>query len=101
MWAKLVAALAKMVSTKIGQWFVALMLFLGIGLATHAAVVGPAIDEIRSMLTANNGGGGSLGTVALQWLGFLNFDKAVTMLLSAYAARQTLRGAKVFFAKRA
>jgi hypothetical protein len=96
----LTAAFSRMIQTKAGHWIVALLLALGLGFATHAAVVTPALDTIREMLVTNNGGGGTLGAAALQWMGFLNFDKAITMILSAYGARATLRGAKAFLAKR-
>lgn len=100
MWLRLVAAFAKMIQSKVGQWFAALMVALGIGMATNTLVMGPAISELKDMMVNTNGGGGQLGTVALNWLGFLKFDIAVTMVISAYAARHSIRTAKVFLTKR-
>lgn len=97
MWGKLIQGLSGAMKTKTGQWTTALLLALGIGLATNEFAVQPMLD---AMLDQAKTGGSQAGNVALQWLGFLNFDKAVTMVFSAYAARNVMKGAKVFLSRR-
>lgn len=97
MWSRLTAAFSRTIKSKAGEWVTALFVALGIGLATHSLVVDPLLDELRSIA---QGSGNDAGNVALQWLGFLNFDKAFTMILSAIAAKESIRAAKVYLARR-
>lgn len=90
----LVAAIGRLFATQLGRWIAAAMLWLGIGFATQAAVAGPGIEYFQSILTGGSG-------VAVDWMAFLMFDKALTMVLSAYATRATISAGKVFLARRA
>lgn len=93
----IIAALSRLFATRIGTWAVALLAFLGIGLATNEVVIEPLLDQARSIVESNMS---SAGSMAIAWVSFLNFDKALTMLFSAVASRFAIAGTKVFLAKR-
>lgn len=97
MWGALVARFVQVFQTKIGQWGALLLVSLGLGIATQVAVVAPALDLVREqMILAGNGAGHK----AMQWFAFLNMDKAITMVLSAYGARAAVRAGKAFLVRR-
>lgn len=52
----------------------------GVAFVSYRFLVGPILDSIRSQM------GGWPADLA-QWAGLLNFDKAVTIVLSAYVIR--------------
>lgn len=94
---RLLKGLANLFQSKLGSWIAGAMVFLGIGFATQQAVIEPAIDQVQGYIQS---AGSEAGAVAMQWFGFLNMDKAITMILSAYAARAAIRAAKVFLTQR-
>lgn len=93
MWGPLLAALSRLISSQIGQWVAAAMVWLGLSWATQSAVVAPLIDQIQSVAQGTSGD-------ALQWLGYLKFDVALSMLFSAVAAKYALMGARAVLVKR-
>lgn len=101
MWVKLVAALGRGIKTKGGQWFAAVLASVGLGIATQAAVTGPAMDELLEYMQGLTSGGGEYLAVGVQMLAYCNFDKAVTMVVSAYGARAGLRAARAYFTRKA
>ncbi len=81
---------------RIGQMITALLAWAGVSLATYKSAVEPFIDQLKSY--AQSGlGGGQLGAIALQWAGLMKFDVAITMIISAVAAKHALNAARVFF----
>ncbi|MDR7135725.1 hypothetical protein J2X06_002943 [Lysobacter niastensis] len=97
--ALLVNVMRIMLMAKIGAFIVKALAFFGFTWATNKFAVAPAMDFIRDHMATLNGIGGEYGTLMVQWLGVLRFDQAVSMMLSAYAAAWTIKGAKVFLAK--
>lgn len=78
MWAPLLAALSRLFSTRIGQWVLSALAFLGIQWAAQKFAVDPILDLIKGAFS------GAPATI-VAWLGFLNLDRYVTLVLSAYA----------------
>lgn len=101
MWSKFLAALSNTVKTKGGQWFMAVMASLGIGLATQTLVTTPAVDGLLEYMQSVTSGGGQYIGIAVEMLAYCNVDKAITMVLSAYAARASIRAARVYFTRKA
>jgi hypothetical protein len=95
--AAIVAGFARLFASRIGQWVTAALVFMGIGLASHGVLVQPLLDQVQDIA---QDAGSSTGSIAVQWLAFLNFDKAITMIFSAYAARAAVSAGKVWLAKR-
>lgn len=73
------AFLSRVVATRIGYWVLAAITFLGIQFVATEFVADPLLSQIQA---------GFAGAPAdiLEWLAFLNVDKYITMILSAYAA---------------
>ena len=102
MWSRLMAALDGAFKSKSGQWFAALLAAVGIGLATHTVVVGPALGELVDYLQSLTGSvSGVYGAAAIRWMAFFNIDIAITMVASAYSARAGIRAARVALTKKA
>lgn len=74
----IIAGLSSLFASKIGQWCVSALVFLGLELATQSFVTAPIIGQIQSIATGLPGD-------AVGWLAFLNADKYVTIILSALA----------------
>ena len=89
----IIGAIGWLLKNKLGQWIASSLIWLGISYGTQKLVIGPALDQIRGYMTGFSGD-------LLQWLGLLQFDRAVTMILGAMATKAGLAAAKVFLAKR-
>jgi len=85
---------------RIGQMLTAVLGWFGVSLASYKFGVEPFIEHLESLATSGMGGG-DYAAVALQWMGLLNFDKALTMIISAVAARHAMNAGRVFFRKAA
>jgi Protein of unknown function (DUF2523) len=88
-----IAWIGEMLLSVVGQMVLSALVSLGIGLAVNAGATG-VIDssELQSMLS--NAG------PLLNWVGFLGIDKAMTIILSAWAGREIVDSAKVHFVAR-
>lgn len=93
MWGPLLAALSRLFATRIGQWIAAAMAWLGLTWATQSAVVQPLIDEIKATAQGVSG-------PALEWLGYLQFDVALSMVFSALAAKYAIQAGRAFLMRR-
>lgn len=78
-WGALSAVLGNLVKTQIGFWAASLLTAFGLHLVVQKFALDPALSNIQS---AANG----MGPAALAWFAYLNGDKFITMVLSAYAA---------------
>jgi len=87
-WGVLSAAFSRLVSTRIGQWIGSAMLFFGVQFVASKFVAAP----IKSGLAVAFGG---MTSDVLAWVGFLNVDSALTIILSAYASVSLTRLAMV------
>lgn len=81
---------------RIGQMITAILAWLGISLAAYEFGVEPFLDQLRDYAQGGMGGG-EYAAVALQWMGLMKFDVALTMILSAIAAKHAINAGKVFF----
>lgn len=71
------AGLARLFASRVGQWVTSALVFLGLELATSQVLVAPLLGQIQAVA-------GGLGT-GVAWLGFFNVDRYITIILSAYA----------------
>ena len=86
----LVAAFSRIMSTRIGAWIVQALLFFGIQIAANKLLVAPIKTGIASAF-------GGLPAEIIAWLGYLNVDRALTIIISAYA---TTSATRVFLTKK-
>ena len=87
-WAVLSSVLGRLVASRLGFWIAAALGTLGLQLVTQTAVVGPAIDLVSTKFSG-------FPADLLAWVAFLNVDKMITIILSAYAAAATLSAVKL------
>lgn len=83
--------------TQGGRIIVGILSWLGLSLATHAFAMGPALSFFQSQMASGPGSG--IGALALQWLGVLRFDQAVSMLISAWTIKVSIDAAKISLSK--
>ncbi len=76
-----------------GPWIVQGLLFLGVSFVTHKYVATPVKDLIMQSLS----GAGSLTTSIINALASIQFDKAVTIIVSAHIVAASSR---VLFARK-
>lgn len=85
-----VAWIGRMLLSVAGRMVISGLVAAGIGLATGAAFSAIGMgDKIRAML-------GSAGPL-YGWVGFFGLDTAITIILSALAARAAVNAAKAYF----
>jgi len=96
--AALMTVLRVLLMSKIGSIVVAALLFLGLSLAVNNYAIDPLLTRLENYVNQLGAGGGAMA-YAMQWAGMLNFDKAVSVLLSAYTTAWTIKSAKVFLTK--
>lgn len=82
------AMLSRVIATRIGQWVVAALVFLGLQFAVNEFAVGPLLNWIKNLISG-------APREIIDWLGYLNLDRYVTMLLSAYAAAAGVSAVKL------
>lgn len=97
--AGVVSGITHMYKTKLGLFLMGAMIWLGINFATIKIIIEPAIDLLEGY--ADGGlGGGPYASMAIQWLGVLNFDKAITMIISAIVSKHAVMQGRLFLFKR-
>ena len=69
--------LSRLFFTQGGRWAIALLASLGLALTTQTFVMGPIMDRASEGFT-------QLPPNVAQWLGYLNVDKYVSIVISAY-----------------
>lgn len=75
----LTAALSRLVASRLGQWLLTGALFLGIQWVSKKVAVDVLIPQIASHVAG-------MGALTVAWLAYLNVDRAITIILSAYAS---------------
>ncbi|MCF3498206.1 MAG: DUF2523 domain-containing protein [Stenotrophomonas sp.] len=93
MWAPLLAGLSRLFGTRLGQWILSALAFLGINFITQKFAVDPLLGQIKASVS------GAPGDI-VAWLGYLNVDKYVTLVLSAYATAAAAGALKMRLAKK-
>lgn len=89
----IIAWLLGALETRIGSIIISGLLTLGFSFTSYTFTVAP----LRNYISQVAGGIPSMG---LQVLGFLGVDAAITMLLSAVAAKYTINGVKSVLERR-
>jgi hypothetical protein len=80
-----------------GKIIVGILGFFGLEYITYHYGIAPALAWISDLMTT--GPGGEFGAACIAWMGVMQFDRAVTMLLSAWGIAQTIKSAKSFLGK--
>jgi hypothetical protein len=80
----LLAALSGLVFSKAGAWIAGILAALGIGLAVQGVVLNQVMDY------AQDGFGGLPAQIAA-WVGHLNIDRYVTLVISGYLGASVKR----------
>src|SRR5690606_18021523 len=96
--AALMTVLRVLLIAKIGSIVVSALLFIGLSLAINNYAIEPLLTQLENYVNQLGAGGGAMAQ-AMQWAGVLNFDKACSVLLSAYTTAWTIKSAKVFLTK--
>lgn len=86
--------------SRLGLFIVSALVWLGINFATLNIVMGPTLDLLRDYAGNMNQSGSGLAGAASAWIGVLQFDKALTMLISAYVTRQAIMQGRLYLWKR-
>jgi hypothetical protein len=89
----LIKYLGRLFSSRLGAWLASALLAFGLSWTTQKFAIQPLLASIT-------GAASGMGGTAAAWFGYLNVDKAITIVLSAYATKQGVLGAKAFLAKR-
>lgn len=76
--APIAAFLSRMIQSRIGFWVLSGLAFFGLQWGATQLVVGPLLAQIQSAFVG-------LPADLIAWLSFLNIDRYVTIVLSAYA----------------
>ena len=90
----ILAWFSRLMMLKLGAWILGAMVYLGIYFGTQEYVIEPLLDQVRAIAE-----GGITGTLA-EWVAFLNFDRAITMVLSAYSTAGTIAATKMALFRR-
>ncbi|WP_202843416.1 DUF2523 family protein [Luteimonas saliphila] len=97
--AGVVSGITYMFKTKLGLFIMAAMIWLGINFATIKIVLEPAIDLLLGY--ADGGlGGGEFAPTAIAWMGVLQFDRAITMVVSAIVTKHVVMQGRLYLFKR-
>lgn len=89
--AAVMAAFSRLMASRLGIWIATALGALGLSLATHEIAMGPIMNMVRSSASG-------IPADLAQWLGVLQIDRYMTIVLSAYTAGAVKRA---FLAKRA
>lgn len=98
-WPAMVSSVMWLAKSRLGLIVSTLFVWLGINFATIKIVLNPAIDLLKGYAQGGMGGG-QLGSVAVNWMGMLQFDRAITMIISAIAAKHAIMQGRLFLFKR-
>jgi hypothetical protein len=90
-----------MFRTRLGFFIASAMVWLGVSWGTTKLVVTPVVSALESYMAPGGIGASPIGAACVSWLGVLCFDKAITMICSAYVAKQSATAARLFLVKAA
>lgn len=96
--AGIVTGIGHLLKTRLGLFLATAMLWLGVNFGTMKMVVEPALDLLYGY--ASGGGGGTFGGAAMQWMGVMNFDRAITMVGSAVGIKKAMTAGRLFLFKK-
>lgn len=97
--AGVVTGLGTLFKSRLGLFITTAMVWLGINFATIKIAVEPALDLLYGF-AQGSGGTGQYGAAAMQWLGVMNFDKAITMIGSAIMTKHAVMAGRLYLFKK-
>lgn len=92
--AMILAWISRIMMIKAGIWVIGALAYIGLYFGTQSFVVDPLIDQVRAIAE-----GSTTGAMA-EWVAFLNVDRAITMILSAYVTAGGINATKVALFRR-
>ncbi|TNV98072.1 DUF2523 domain-containing protein [Xylella fastidiosa] len=98
--ARLLTGLFSLLKTKLGYFIMAAFVWLGINWGSYHFVITPIVKQIYIYMDNVGVAEGSLGEMAMSGLAILNFDRAVSMIISAYVARFAVLNGRLYLFKR-
>lgn len=78
MWMPLLAGLSRLMSTRAGHWILSILAFFGLNWVAQEFAIDPLLNLAKDYISAGP-------AELIPWLSFLNIDRYITMILSAYA----------------
>jgi hypothetical protein len=91
LWGIIVDAGVWLFRSRIGLFIMSALAWLGINYGTVKIVLDPTIALINGYLDNMHGGAaGSVSQAMWQWVGVLHFDRALTMIISAYVTKTSI-----------
>lgn len=75
-----IALLGRLFASRLGHWITSALLFIGISFGVQNFATEPLLAYISQQFSG-------LPSDAVAWLGFTNFDRALTIIFSAYSVR--------------
>jgi hypothetical protein len=100
-WSPLVVGLGVLLKSRLGLFIASAAVWLGISFTTIKLVVQPAIAALQAYSTGSAVSSGEFGAAALAYLGILEFDRALTMIISAVATKHLVSQGRLFLSRRA
>lgn len=97
--AAILSGVVYLFKNRLGLFIMSAMVWLGINFATINLVVEPAIDTLEAYANGMKQGGTGLAAAAGAWIGVMQFDKALTMVISAFATVTLIRKGRLFLFK--
>ena len=94
-----ISALVWTFKSRIGLFIASALAWAGLTYGTQKVLIQPTLDLIEAQ-AASVGGQGDLGGAILGWMGVLQFDVAMTMIMSAFVTKMGVSAAKVMLLKR-
>lgn len=98
--AQLVRALGWLYKSRLGLWIASALVWLGINLSTINIVIQPAIDALQGYAAGSGSGTGEYWQMGIAWMGVMNFDRALSMIISAIATKHGLAAGRLFLFKK-
>lgn len=100
MWGILVSAGVWLFKSRIGLFISSALLWMGINYGSVKMVLEPTIALLDGFMDQSGAGvGGTFAPIMFNWMGVLNFDRAVTMIVSAYVTKQGVTAARLAWFK--
>jgi hypothetical protein len=98
----LVTVWGHLVKTRLGLFILTAFAWLGINFGTVTLVLEPAIQTLTglSQELGNGSGGGQYAAVAGAYIGIMQFDRAITMVISAVIIKHSLLKGRLYLFKR-
>lgn len=72
------AAFSRVVASQVGRWALQALMFFGISFVANKITSGAVTPALQSAFAG-------VGADVLPWISYLNVDRALTIILSAYA----------------